>query len=232
MMKKPQPRVKTDEINDSGPRDQRRRPLHLLRLERLSDVVYGIILWQLFMLIPTPDSVGKQWDSLGAYLADSGLTIAVVLVGIGWLIVYWLQSNRLFGVLEATDGVHSALSILQLFFLFVFLYSMKLGVDIGGVRGTWALEGCSATAVGLCSSLAFERARRNRRLLHPEVSDDEARQMAIRSRAEPITTGITIPFALIPGLLIFGFNLTWEFSFFIYPIIVAIVNRFAKRTRA
>ena len=28
---------------------------------------------------------------------------------------------------------------------------------------------------------------------------------------------------------LFGFNLTWEFSFFLYPIVVAVVNRFARR---
>jgi hypothetical protein len=216
-------------MNNSKPAQVRRGALHLTRLERLTDVVYAIIIWQLFMLIPTPDSVGKDWDSVGAYFADNGWTLAVVLVGVGWAIVYWNQSNRLFAVLETTDGWHSALSILQLFFLFVFLYSMKLGVDIGGMAGTWAFESCSATAVGLCSLLAFEHARRRRRLLHADVTDDEARRIAIRIRAEPVTTGITIPFAFIPGPLLFGFNLTWEFSFFLYPIVVAVVIRFARR---
>ena len=216
-------------MNDSTQSQSRRGALVLTRLERLSDVVYGIIIWQLFMLIPTPDSVGKDWDSLGAYIDDAGITILVALIGVGWTIVYWRQSSRHLAVLKATDGWHSALLIFQLFFLFVFLYSMKLGVDIGGMAGTWALESCSATAVGLCSLLAFEHARRNRRLLHPDVTDEEARQIAVRSRAEPISTGITIPFAFVTGPLFFGFNLTWEFSFFIYGIVVAVMHRFAKR---
>lgn len=216
-------------MNDSSSLQIRRGALHQTRLERLTDVVYGIIVWQLFMLIPTPDSVGKDWSGVGAYLADSGVTLAVVLIGIGWTIVYWNQSNRLFALLETTDSRHSALSILQLFCLFVFLYSMKLGVDIGGMAGTWALESCSSTAVGLCSLLAFEHARKRRRLLHTDVTDDEARRIAIRSRAEPVATGITIPFAFIPGPLLFGFNLTWESSFFLYAIIVAVMSRFARR---
>jgi hypothetical protein len=216
-------------MNDSKQSQTRRGALILTRLERLSDVVYGIIIWQLFMLIPTPDSVGKDWESLGAYLDDSGIAILVVLIGIGWTIVYWLQSARHLAVLETTDGLHSALSILQLFFLFVFLYSMKLGVDIGGMAGTWAFESCSATVVGLCSLFAFEHARRNRRLLHPDVTDDEARQIAVRSRAEPLSTGITIPFAFVTGPLFFGFNLTWEFSFFVYAIVVAVMHRYTRR---
>jgi hypothetical protein len=216
-------------MNDSKQSQTRRGALILTRLERLSDVVYGIIIWQLFMLIPTPDSVGKDWESLGAYLDDSGIAILVVLIGIGWTIVYWLQSARHLAVLETTDGLHSALSILQLFFLFVFLYSMKLGVDIGGMAGTWALESCSATAVGICSLLSFQHARRKRRLLHPDVTDDEAHQIEVRTHAAPLATGITIPFAFVTGPLIFGFNLTWEFSFFIYAIVVAVMHRFARR---
>lgn len=217
------------EASQSNSPDAHRGAVLLDRLERLTDVVYGIIVWQLFMLIPTPDSVGRDWNSVGAYIADSGLTILVVLIGVGWAIVYWLQNNQLFAVLETTDNWHSALSIFQLFFLLVFLYSMKLGVDIGGMAGTWALESCSATAVGLCSLLAFEHARKKRRLLRGGITDGEARRMAIRSRAEPLTTGITIPFAFIPGPLLFGFNVSWEFSFLIYPIVVALVNRFVAR---
>ena len=215
-------------MNDSKQSQTRRGTLLLKRLERLSDVVYAIIIWQLFMLIPTPDSVGKDWGSLGAYLDDAGITILVVLIGIGWTIVYWLQSGRHLAVLESTDDWHAGLTIFQLFFLFVFLYSMKLGVDIGGMAGTWALESSSATAVGLCSLLAFQHARRKRRLLHPDVTDDEARWIAVRSRAEPLSTGITIPFAFVTGPLFFGVNLTWEFSFFIYAIVVAVMHRFAK----
>ncbi|MDH3733897.1 MAG: hypothetical protein OEU54_10205 [Gemmatimonadota bacterium] len=216
-------------MNNSPSSRARRGSLALTRLERLTDVVYGIIVWQLFMLIPTPDTVDYEWGSFSAYLGDSGLTIAVVLIGIGWTIIYWLQSNRLFAALETTDTWHSALSIFQLFFLFVFLYSMKLGVDIGGMTGTWALESGSATVVGLCSLLAFQHARRGRRLLHPDVTDEEARKIALRYRAEPLTNGITFPFAFIPGPLIFGFNLTWEFSFFLYPIVVAVMSRLVKR---
>ena len=50
-------------MNDSKQSQSRRGALLLTRLERLSDVVYGIIIWQMFMLIPTPDSVGKEWGS-------------------------------------------------------------------------------------------------------------------------------------------------------------------------
>ena len=208
----------------------RQERLFLKRLECLTDVVFAILIWQIFMLIPTPDSIGKTWPSLFEYAAENGVLVLVVLVGVGWVIVYWIQSNILFSALKATDKFHSAVSITQLFLLFVFLYSMKLGVDIGGSAGTWAFESISSTAIGLCAYLAFEHARRSRLLLHEDVSDEAAAKMSAWAKAAPISTGVTIPFAFIPGPVLLGFSVTWESSFFIYPIVVAIIKRFSRTT--
>jgi len=215
-------------MNENELGNERRRTQHLVRLRRLTDVVYGIIILQLFLTIPTPDEMGMKWDSLGAYLSENWAIIAVILIGIAFCAIYWLQSIQLLGALRATDSIHTTLSIFQLFFLMAFLYSMQLGVYIGGSPGSWAFESVAATLVGLFSLLAFARARK-KGLLHPDVSGEEAGQMAIRYRAEPLTTSITIPFAFMTGPVIAGFSVGWEFSWFIYPIVVAIVNRIAKR---
>lgn len=215
-------------MNENELGNERRRTQHLVRLQRLTDVVYGVIILQLFLTIPTPDEVGMKWDSLGAYLSENWAIIAVVVIGIAFCAIYWLQSIQLLGALRATDSVHTTLSIFQLFFLMAFLYSMQLGVHIGGSAGSWAFESISATLVGLFSLFAFARARK-KGLLHPDVSDKEARRMAIRYRAEPLTSGITIPFAFVTGPVIFGFAITWEFSWFIYPIVVVIMHRIAKQ---
>ena len=214
-------------MSDPGPISDRRRAQHLLRLQRLTDVFYAVVIWRLFILIPKPDAE-HQWDSLGAYFTDNGVILAVLILGMVWAVIYWLQSNQLLGVLQATDGVHSTFVLLQHFFLLVFLYSMKLGVEIGGSAGTWGFESVAATLVGLCALLAFARARK-KGLIHPDVTEDEARQKAIRYRAEPLTAMITIPFAFISGPEIFGFSVSWEFSWFLYPIMVAIMNRIARR---
>ena len=201
----------------------------LLRLQRLSDVFYALVIFQLFMMIPTPDTTGKIWESPADYLSDHGVDIAVSVVGVAVVIVYWLQSNRLLGVLRTTDGIHTAYTIFQLFFLLVLLYSMKLGIEIDiASPGTWAFESAAATAVGVCALLAYARARK-KGLLRADVPEAEAKRLAIRYRAEPITTGISFPFAFITGAEIIGFNLVWEFSWFLYPIIVWIVNRVAKK---
>ena len=203
--------------------------IQLLRLQRLSDVFYALVIFQLFMMIPTPGTEGKNWESLADYLSEHGPDLAVSLVGVAVAIVYWLQSNQLLGVLRKTDALHTACSILQLFTLLVLLYSMKLGIEIeSSSSGTWAFESAAATAVGVFALLAYARARK-KGLLRPDVPEAEAKRLAIRYRAEPITTGISFPFAFVSGAEVFGFNLIWEASWFLYPLIVFVVNRIAKR---
>ncbi len=218
------------EASATGVKEEVQAGGQLLRLQRLADVFYALVIFQLFLMIPTPETTGKTWETLGDYLADHGVDIAISVVGVGVAIIYWLQSNQLLGVLRKTDGIHTTYSIFQLFFLLVLLYSMKLGIEIDSVSaGTWAFESAAATAVGVFALLAHARARR-KGLLRTDVPEAEAKRLSIRYRAEPITTGISFPFAFVSGVEVFGFNLVWEASWFFYPLIVYIVNRIAKRT--
>ena len=216
-------------MSESSASKTAREETQLVRLQRLVDVFYALVIFQLFLIVPTPETTGKTWDSLGDYLADHGIDIALSLIGVIVVIIYWLQSNHLLGVLRRTDAIHTTYSILQLICLLSFLYSMKLGVELGQVSaGNWAFESAAATAVGLFALLAFARARQ-KGLLRDDVPEAEAQRYAIRYRAEPITAGISFFFAFVPGAEVAGFNLVWEASWFFYPIIVFVVNRFAKR---
>ena len=81
----------------------------------------------------------------------------IVFIVIVFTIIYWLQSNVLFGNLRGTDGRHTILSILQLFFLLVFLVSMRLGIELGASNATRALESIAAALVGIAG--AFQEVR-------------------------------------------------------------------------
>jgi uncharacterized membrane protein len=196
-----------------------REILQLKRLETLTDVVYGIVIWRLFVLIPKP-SREQQWDSVGAFISANLGDLLLVLIGLVVTIIYWGQSNALFGALARTDTRHTVLSILQIFFLLVFLYSLKLGIDLGATAGTRAFESGSAAVVGILGAAAWIYAIHNRRLLLPEVTEQDARELGDRVLAEPVTALITIPFAFLGALY-------WEPAWLSYIFVV----RFLKRRR-
>ena len=196
----------------------RRESLQLRRLARMVDVVYAIIIWRAFMLLPRPTA--EQWhlEHIGAFLSTNFGAFLVVIIGIAVTIIYWIQNNILLGNLQTTDSRHTILSILQLFFLLVFLVSLRLGIDLGASNGTRAFESLAAALVGIAGGWGWSYAIKNHRLLLPEVTEQYAYELRDRILAEPITALITIPFAFVGPIL-------WEISWLTYPAVVWLVKR-------
>lgn len=195
------------------------RQLH--RLGTLTDVVYAITIWRIFELIPRPGIDDASWPSLEAYFASEWLALLILLVGLIFTIVYWLQSNTLSSGLARTDGTHSVLTLVQIFSVLVFLYSLRMGIEVGDALGARAFESLAAANVGLWGALAWRYARKNRRLLRDDVTDLQAKRLAMRITGEPITAAITVPVAFVGAIF-------WELSWFAYPLIAGIVRRRAK----
>ena len=169
--------------------------LQLSRLERLADVVYGLILLRLFTLIHKPVSAEGAWHSFGEYMGENAFTLITVVIGVMFVIIYWLQSNTLMGNLEKSDSKHTILTIIQLFALLLFLMSLNLGVVLGGSVFTRIMESATAALTGLSGALAWRYGIRNRRLIQPDVSDFDAKKILDGVLAEPLTALMTVPFA-------------------------------------
>jgi len=201
-----------------------RESRQLRRLEVLIDVIFAIVIWRIFMLIPRPETADWQWDAIGPFLASNVLTFTLVALSIVIVIIYWLQNNALFNNLDRTDSRHTAISIVQIFFLLCFLLSIRLGVVLEASAGTRAFESCTAALVGIASAWGWSYAIKNRRLVSPDLTDQEAGDLQIRFLAEPITALITIPCAFIGPWV-------WEVSWLLYPLIAYILRRRKKANK-
>ncbi|MBW2408359.1 MAG: hypothetical protein JRF72_01080 [Deltaproteobacteria bacterium] len=195
-----------------------RESLQLQRLARIIDVVYAIVIWRIFMLFPSPTAEQLTWEHVGSFLGANIGVFLMAIIGIAVTIIYWLQNNLLFGNLQTTDGRHSILSILQIFFLLTFLVSLREGIELGPSTGTRALESITAALVGIAGGWGWAYAVKNHRLLLPEVTEQYALQLRDRILAEPITAIITIPCAFVGPII-------WEISWFSYPLVVWLVRR-------
>ena len=186
------------------------------RLETLIDVVFGITLWRLFILLPRP-SDNPDWITLMDMLKDSGMQFLVVVIALVIVIIYWLQSHTLFKYLVKTDTVHSVLSVLQLFSLLLFLYAIAVGVELKADASTRVFESSMACLLGVFSFAAWYYALNKGGLTTSSLSEEEAKAISERIKAEPVTAAITIPFAYSMWM--------WEVSWFIYPIVVYMYQR-------
>lgn len=195
--------------------------LQLSRLETLSDVVYALVLWRLFTLLPTPTQDDWTREAIGEFLLDELSALVVVAIGLAFAIIYWLQSNALMGDLERTDGRHTVLSIVQLFLLLLFLRVVALSVALEPAASVRAMESLATAAVGMAGAWAWGYAIKDRRLLSSDVSDEDALATRDRVMAEPLAALFTLLFAPFPVI--------WELSWFSYPIMIRLVRRRRER---
>lgn len=196
----------------------RRESLQLQRLARMVDVVFAIIIWRVFISFPRPSAEQFNLEHLGPFLVNNIGGFALVIIGIAVTIIYWIQNNQLLGNLQSTNSRHTVLTILQLFFLLLFLLSLRLGIELGASDLTRAFESFAAALVGIAACWAWGYAIKDHRLLWPEVTEQYAYRLRDRILAEPITAIMTIPFAFVGPIL-------WEVSWLSYPLVVWMVKR-------
>ena len=124
-----------------------------------------------------------------------------------------MQNNLLFGHLQRTDSRHSALLILQVFCLLLFMYAISVGTNYKAATDLRVFESLTALLVGIPSYWAWRHAKFQGKLVSPSLSKKDADAISVRILGEPITAAITIPFAFFSPVL-------WEVAWFSYPLIL------------
>lgn len=196
--------------------------LKLIRLERVMDVVYALVIWRLFMILPRPTDVESESMSVLDLLVTHWDTFVIVLLGLVIVIIFWLQNNSLFGYLKATDRIHTAIAIFQLFFLLFFLYSIGTGLRLGAAADSRMLESFAALLLAVSAYLGWYYAYRKGRLVSDDVPVEKSEEVLKQNLAEPFTALLTMPFAFVGPI-------AWELSWFLYPFIRWAFGRIAKK---
>ena len=197
--------------------------LQLLRLERLTDVVFALVIIRLFTLLPRPETMDAGWRSLTDMLFSNTMDLVMVGVGLVLVIIYWTQHNALYGNLQKTDNKHTVIAILQLFALLLFLYSVRMGSKFDGTLEARVFESGSAALVGIVSVVGWIYAIRNHRLVSPELTEKEARNQLEKIIVEPLVALLTIPFAFIGPV-------AWEIAWLAFIPVAQVIKRIRLRS--
>ena len=189
----------------------KKAPLDLKRLKIIIDVVYAIVIWRLFMILPRPMNMNEQWDSVTAMLLDQWPAFIVPALALLIVIIYWVQNNELFSYLDHTDVIHTGISLFQVFSLLLFLYAIGVGLNYESAADARVFESVTAFLMGIFSYSGWRYAM-SHGLMSSDFDVQKALQIRKRNFSEPATALITIPFAFIGPWL-------WELSWFLYPMI-------------
>jgi len=196
--------------------------LKLIRLERVMDVVYALVIWRLFMILPRPEKGENDELTVLDLLINDWDIFVIVLLALVIVIVFWLQNNSLFGYLKATDRIHTAIAIFQLFFLLFFLYSIGTGLRLGAAADSRMLESFAALLLAVSAYLGWYYAYRKGDLVSDDMPVEKSEEVLKRNLAEPFTALLTMPFAFVGPI-------AWELSWFLYPFIRWAFSRIAKK---
>jgi uncharacterized membrane protein len=206
-------------MTDNAGADDRSRGA-LRRLETLVDSVFALVLVILVADFPRPDD--SQLSDVGAFLSANVGTLIGAVIGLIVVLIYWIQSNALCGNLERTNNLHSAIVVVQVFFVLTYLYMVGLALDLENPDSTVALamQSSAAALIGIAAAIGWWYASYDGRLLAPNVDPADVDALRLRVLAEPMTALLTLGLAFVDATL-------WELGWLTYPLFA----RLLKRTR-
>jgi len=178
----------------------------LRRLQTLMDVVFAVLIIRVFSLLPqfvSPET--GEFDPLVIF-TESGENFIMFFIGFVLITIYWFQNNKTNGNLVSTDLKHAVLSFLQLFFLLIYLYSVRLDMETDSDVLALFMQSVSLALAGFAGVASWVYATKHPELVSEAISPEEANELKISILSEPLAATFTIPFAFIgPGL----WNLSW-----------------------
>ena len=198
----------------------------LRRLETLIDVVFALVIWRIFMILPRPSVEELEVLSIAKLVVNEYSKFIIATVSIFIVIVYWLQNNQLFKYLKKTNPVHTSLSIANLFLLLLFLYNVGLSIRFEGDEDALTSQSVTALLYSLSTFFTWRYAVK-KKLTYDELSLEDAKALSKENLAEPVTALFSLPFAIATPIL-------WELSWFAYPLINKLfrgkISEFAEKS--
>ena len=166
----------------------------LFRLGVIIDVLYALMIYKLFTLMPNPEIDGFGREELYKVLTESYLNYTVIIIGLVLVILYWGMSNLQFGNLKRTNSTHSTLSILQVFSLMLYIYFVRLDAQFEGVILLMQMQSLFLALAGFLSVGSWYYALKNN-LVSDAPTKLEKETMYIKFLPEPVVSLLTFPLA-------------------------------------
>jgi len=193
----------------------------LRRLGTLTDVVYAGALILILFWLPRPDESTSGSDVWFLDLfTEYPQNMIAVLLGLVFIILYWIRSNTLLSALDHTDRFHTVFSILSVFFLLFLLYVVATSQEVTAVSRC-AGESAAVALIGLAAGAAWWHASR-KGLTREGLSTDEKLTVQLEAFSEPLAALVTLPFA-------WAGELWWNLSWLAYLPIAAFLRRRGAR---
>ena len=190
-------------------------------LKVVINVIYALLIFQVFLILPRPDDPELKYHTLGQIYSENIMQVLVIVVGLILVIMYWIQFNRQLGNLMRSSAMHASLSIVQMFFLMLYLYFVRFDMEFDGMKLALQMESIFLALAGFTGAFNWHFARRHG-LTSDSITDNEELSMFYSLLPEPLASIFTLPFASFgPGI--------WTLSFLVIIPIGYVLKLMRKR---
>jgi hypothetical protein len=153
--------------------------------------------------------------------AEFSGNLVAALIGLVFIVMYWLRGNQLSAHLEGTDKTHTTFSIASLAAVLLLLYVVRVSAEVEAPARRSG-ESIAVFLIGAMGAAAWVHARREG-LVREGVSRSEASKVQLEAFTEPIVALITLPFAYVG-------EVSWNLAWLAYIPVSAILKRRAQGT--
>jgi succinate dehydrogenase hydrophobic anchor subunit len=107
-------------------------------LKVIINVLYALMIFQAFLILPRPDDPELEYHSLSQIFSEHIMQLVLIVVGLIMIITYWIQFNKQLGNLVRSSPMHATLAVIQMFCLMLYLYFVRFDLEFEGM--TLALQ--------------------------------------------------------------------------------------------
>ncbi len=176
-------------------------------LKIVVNVLYALMIFQTFLILPRPDDPELKYHTLSQIYSENIMMLVVILVGLILLIIYWIQFNKQLGNLVRSSPKHAALAIIQMICLMLYLYFVRFDMAFDGMSLALQMESIFLALAGFIGVYNWKYAVKNK-LTSDLIDKNEERTFLLQILPEPIASLFSLPFATISPL-------AWTLSFLV-----------------
>ena len=158
------------------------------------NVLYALLIFQVFLILPRPGDPELEYHSLGQIYSENLTQILVIVVGLVLIVMYWIQFNRQLGNLIRSSPVHASLSVVQMICLMLYLYFVRFDMEFDGMKLALQMESIFLALAGFLGAYNWRYAKRQK-LTSDQIDDNEEVSIFYSLLPEPLASLFTLPFA-------------------------------------
>ncbi len=148
-------------------------------LKIIINVLYALMIFQAFLILPRPDDPELQIQTLSQIYSGNLMQILVIVVGLIMLITYWIQFNMQLGNLVRSTPTHASIAILQMVCLMLYLYFLRFDLELDGLEIALQMESIFLALAGFLGIINWVFARKNK-LTSSHINDNEERSILFK----------------------------------------------------